>query len=91
MTYRLQNSRKSNFATEPLTTLTHMTNQFLKDLENQRGFFAYQMRDIIRSINKEQDDETKRDYITYFNKTRVLFRESCGKSLTLFQEVLEKL
>jgi hypothetical protein len=76
---------------DELTTLTHMTNQFLKDLENQRGFFAYQMRDIIRSINKEQDDETKRDYITYFNKTRVIFRESCGKSLTLFQEVLEKL
>ena len=76
---------------DELTTLTQMTNQFLKELENQRGFFEYQMRDIIRSINKEKDDETKRDYITYFNKTRVLFRESWGKSLTLFHEVLEKL
>jgi hypothetical protein len=76
---------------DELTTLTHMTNQFLKELENQRGFFEYQMRHIIRSINKEQDDETKRDYITYFNKTRVIFRESWGKSLTLFHEVLEKL
>jgi hypothetical protein len=76
---------------DELTTLTQMTNQFLKELENQRGFFEYQMRDIIRSINKEKDDETKRDYITYFNKTRDIFRESWGKSLTLFHEVLAKL
>jgi hypothetical protein len=76
---------------EELTTLTHMTNQFLKELESQREVFACQMSAIMRSIHQAKDGETKRDYLIYFNKTRGIFNESWGKSLTLLHEVLEKL
>lgn len=76
---------------EELIYITQFAKEFIKRLECNREEFEQKIANINDAIEKETDEERRKDYITYSTKVRAVFNDAWGKSMALFHEFLEKL
>lgn len=74
-----------------IITLIKVTNNFIKEQENQRDIFEQQMKAIARNIKTVKDADARRTYTVRLADLRNTFNESWSKALTRFQEYLRSL
>lgn len=87
--------RKLNFGyditTEEILGITRAALEFLKELNRNSETFDRQYKEINGRINKEKDEETRKDYLLYLTNMRNLFSEAWKKSSARFLNYIKSL
>src|ERR1017187_1013465 len=76
---------------EEILTFVRITNQFIKEWENERAAFDAQMSSIAHNVQAVKDEETRKIYFARLADVRNAFNAAWGKAMTRFQEYLRSL
>ncbi len=83
-----QAERSCDAKKEEILTFVRVTNQFIRELENERSAFDAQMSAIALNIDSVRDEETRKIYIDRLTDVRDAFNAAWGKAMSRFQEYL---